>query len=101
MDLEYFVCQVNDELDGAMDYVKKAMEIKPMAPTWTPMLVEMATQELAHAEHLYRMAQDYYSKISASYGTDIPKCLSDLYSQMNENYTEKTAKVKVMMSLIK
>ena len=99
MDLEYMMCQINDELDGAADYAKKAMEIKPMAPTWTPILLEMAKAEMTHASNLYKMAQEYYGRISAYYGQTIPDHLSKMYSEITDTYTEKSLMVKTLMEM--
>lgn len=98
MDLEYFKDQICDELHGAKMYIKNAIEIKAMAPDWGPTLVDMSATELSHATNLYKMAEQYYTKITAQY-SEVPKYLKDMWDYITTEYTEKTAKVKYMHSL--
>lgn len=95
MDLEYFKDQICEELHGAKCYIKNAIEIKAMAPNWSPLLVEMSAAELKHAANLYTMAQEYYTKVTAQYN-EVPHYLKEMWDCIVDNYTEKTAKVKYM-----
>lgn len=95
MDATYFKDQIEDELHGACCYIKKAIELKPMATAWSKMLVEMSAAELKHAEYLKKMFDEYYQKMTESY-KEVPKYIQETRSEIIDMYTEKTAKVKLM-----
>lgn len=98
MDVKYFKEQIADELYGARCYIKKAIELKPMAPAWSKMLVEMSTAELKHAEYLYKMFTEYYQKISAAY-SEVPKYIDDAKAEIVDMYTEDTVAIKAMHTM--
>ena len=95
MDAEYFKEHICEELEGAKTYIKNAIEIKAMSPSWAKMFVEMSAAELSHATNLFKMFQEYYKKISETY-KEIPKYLEELNDSITEDYTEKFAQVKWM-----
>ena len=100
MDLKYFKCQIEDELQGAKDYIKRAIEIKPMSPKWGKMFYDMSTQELNHAENLYSMFNEYCSKITGSF-EEVPKYISETREKVVDMYTEEVACIKAMQSIFK
>ena len=95
MDAKYFKEQISDELEGAKCYIKKAIELKPMAPEWSKMLVEMSAAELKHAEYLHKMFGEYYKKISEAY-TTVPSYIADIREEITEMYTECTVQIRAM-----
>ncbi len=99
MDANYFKNQICDELDGAKCYIKKAIELKPMAPAWTKMLVEMSAAELKHAEYLYKMFGEYYQQMSNTY-TEVPKYIQDIRTEVTEMYVDEVAKIKLMHEMV-
>lgn len=96
MDVEYFKRQICDELCGAEDYAKRAIEIKPMSATWSAKLLEMSTQELDHAKKLFAMWQEYYGIQIKNREQDIPKYLEDANSEITDMYLEGSAKAQMM-----
>ena len=99
MDAKYFKDQIEDELHGAKCYIKKAIEIKPMSPSWSKMFVEMSTAELKHADYLYKMFGEYYQQMENNYRT-VPPYIQDIRTEITEMYTECTAKVKLMHEMV-
>lgn len=95
MDMEYFKNQICEELDGAKDYIKLAIELKPMAPAWSKVLVDMSAAELSHATNLNKMMQEYYSKLSETY-SEMPDYIKKTYDYTIDMYTEKSAKIRYM-----
>lgn len=95
MDLEYFKCQIMDELCGAEAYIKHAIELRAMSQTWSKLLVEMSAAELQHATNLYKMFEEFYQKMSANF-TEVPDYAKDIKDEIIEMYTEKYAYVKYM-----
>lgn len=99
MDAKYFKNQICDELNGAKCYIKKAIELKPMAPAWSKMLVEMSAAELKHAEYLYKMFGEYYQQMATTYKT-VPQYIQDIREEIVDVYTDMSAKIKLMHGMI-
>ena len=96
MTLYYFKEKIEDELDGSKDYIKRALEIKPMNPEWGKNLVDMSAAELAHAKHLFAMFQEFYKKLKEEYGNKMPAYMEKINDDINEMYTECSAKIKYL-----
>lgn len=56
-DINYFKEHIKEELDGAKDYIEKAIEAKINHPAWVHTFVAMADTEAEHAGHLMRMLE--------------------------------------------
>ena len=69
MDIEKYIDEIEEELDGAHGYAKKAKEAKKYSPQHATMYNEMAVQELGHAEKLLQMLKDDASKWSEPHKT--------------------------------
>lgn len=87
MDLVYFCNQIDNEISGAKDYIKKAIEIKPMNPDWAKQFSSMSEAEKDHALKLYTMMNTYVAKLEAGY-RETPKyirkateCARDSFSK--------------------
>ena len=65
--LEYFKDKIHDELCGAKEYVKMALEFKSSHPNWAKMFLDMSAAELNHSASLYRIADEYYKNAISSY----------------------------------
>lgn len=100
MDAYYFKEQIHDELHGAKAYIKRAIEFKAMNPTWAKTFAEMSAGELEHASHLYKMFQEYYSKLASTY-EKIPEYIEEINCCILDEYTECSAKVKYLHDMFK
>lgn len=98
MDLNYFKEHIEEELCGAKEYIKNAVEVKPMNQSWSKMLVEMSAAELSHANNLYKMFQEYYKVLTDSY-KETPKYIKEINSCVQDLYTEMYSSVKYMHDL--
>ena len=98
MDSKYFKKQIYEELDGAECYIRKAIELKPMAPAWSKMLAEMSSSELTHAEHLYKMFNEYYQKMTSTYKV-VPAYIQEANNEIQEMYTERPSKIKSLHTM--
>lgn len=67
MDLMYFCNKIDDEVDGAKNYIQKAIEIKPTNPDWAKNFIQMAEAEKEHALKLYTMMNTYVDKLQNGY----------------------------------
>lgn len=100
MDLDYLSEQIQEELCDAQDYIKKAIELKPMTESWSKKFFEMSTDEQKHAQYLFQMFNEYCSKISKSI-TEMPDYASELHKITVDRYTEQLAKIKAMTEIYK
>lgn len=57
MDVTYFKEHIHEELDGARDYIEKAIESKISHPAWVMQFVKMADMEADHAGTLMKMLE--------------------------------------------
>ena len=102
MDLQWFHDTIDEELDGAMTYAKKAIELKSMSEKMAKTFYDMANQEMEHAKHLFQMAIDYYDKVTEAYSTEsIPEYLSDIKDKIVECYTSKSLSTKLLIGMYK
>lgn len=99
MDAFYFKEQIEDELFGAKCYIKKALEIKPISPSWTKMFVEMSAAELKHAEYLFKMFGEYYQQMKNTY-KEVPRYIQDINTEITEIYTDDVAKIRLMHDMV-
>ena len=95
MNVWYFEKQIPDELHGAKDYIKRAIEIRPMHAPWAKQLVDMSEKELEHATALYKMFQEYYAKMESEY-KELPEYMTKAYKEISDEYTKCSAEVKML-----
>lgn len=62
MNANYFKDEICEELDGASDYMRKAIDCFKMHPEWSSTFVAMSEQEQKHAANLYKMFMELYSE---------------------------------------
>ena len=58
MTLEYFNKQIHEELDGAKEYIERAIEAKINHPMWVSKFSQMADMEASHAANLMKMLEE-------------------------------------------
>lgn len=96
MNLQYFKSQICDELKGARDYAKLAMATRETNRIWSETFKEMSKMELDHVSSLFKMAEEYYTKLDE---TEQKKC-AGLYRCIVNLVMEDTAKVKYMHEML-
>lgn len=52
---EYFRNHISEEIEGAMDYYSKAIELKKTNPDWAMRFFTMANMEVEHANCMTKM----------------------------------------------
>lgn len=100
MDIYYFKDQILDEIEGAKQYIKNALEIKPMNSDWAKRFYEMSLDEMKHAAALFKMAEEYYKIMSDTY-SEVPKYIKTTYEYIVNKYTEMGSLVKAMQDMYK
>lgn len=98
MDLKYLSSHICEELDGAEEYITKAIELKPMTMQWARTLMDMATAELTHANNLYKMYMEYYQKVNTS-NSELPAFMTEDYEDIVKKYSTRTALIKNMIDM--
>ena len=98
MDLTYLKEHICEELADAKEYANHAIELKPMAPTWGKMFIDMASAELTHASNLYKMFVEFYQKIVAAY-KETHDYIEEMYKEVCHCYTTKSAEAKIIIDM--
>lgn len=98
MDIEYFKNQVMEELEGAKQYAKYCIEIKPMNLNWSKMFFDMSNAELEHASNLFKMFEEYMVTLEKSF-QEMPDYINKMRSEVVDFYTEESAKVRYILSM--
>ena len=102
MDISYFKDKICDELDGACEYIKDAIEHKSTNMAWAKQFADMSAVELGHATNLFKMFEDYFNglvkDISEQSRAGMP-WLDSSKKEIVDMYTEKYAKVRYMHEL--
>lgn len=102
MTFSYLRSQICEELEGACEYIKKALELRISNPSWAKQYVEMSAAELNHAAVQYKIFEEHYTNITAVFSDDQKAAmpwLSEMLAEVTDLYSEKYAKVKAMHDL--
>lgn len=100
MNAEYFKEHICEELDGACDYIKKAIELKAMDAAMAKTFVDMSAAELNHANQLHKMFGEYYAKVTGVY-KEAPAYLAETKDYIEDIFPEKSAKILLMHEMYK
>ena len=100
MNAEYFEDHIYEELDGACDYIKKAIELKAMDAAMSKTFVDMSAAELNHATQLHKMFGEYYAKVVGPYKEE-PEYLVEVKDRIEEVFPDKSAKILLMHEMYK
>lgn len=93
MEIEHREQQLKGELDGAEEYIRLAIEIKPMNADWSKELVGMSAAELDHAGRLWKMFDQYHKIVAGSYKV-IPDYIEEDYCYVEDKYDKRVECIK-------
>lgn len=98
MDICYYNSQLKDELDGAFDYVKRAILIKKDHPIWADLYKKMSLAELDHAATIMKIFEEDYKAVLADEQNkgNTPVYLNDARKSIIDMYTEFSSKVNYL-----
>lgn len=88
---EYLRDHIMEELEGAKDYMTKALELKENYPSWAQKFYKMAEMEIEHANCM--------NKIFASMGDSDDPCHDSMYREVLEAYTKYMTDVSAMKKM--
>lgn len=100
MDAAYFEDHIMEELDGACDYIKRAIELKAMDVAMSKTFAEMSAAELNHATSLHKMFGEYYTKVAGVY-KEAPAYLVKVKDDIDAVFPEKSANILLMHEMYK
>lgn len=98
MNQAYLKEHLKEELEGAKEYIKRAIEIKAMDPSWGKLLYTMSVEELGHATNFYDMSVEYYNKVTSAY-KEPPKYMEECMDEITDMYAECSVKIKKMQEM--
>ena len=101
--IKKYVDQIAEELDGAKNYIEKALEYKAMGntpenTTRYNTYKEMSIQELSHGTNLHQFAVQDIEKLKAVY-PEIPSDMMEKWEKAHKEFIEKAAWIKQMQSM--
>lgn len=101
MDILYYNNQVKEELDGATEYIKKAILLKKDHPNWAQMYQKMSMTELEHASNIMKIFEEDYKAVVAQEEANghTPIYLNDCRKSIMDMYQEFSSKVNYMHEL--
>lgn len=88
---EYLRDHIMEELEGAKDYMTKAIELKENYPSWAKKFYKMAMMEVEHANCM--------NNIFASMGDSDDPCHDSMYREILEAYTKYMTDVSAMKKM--
>lgn len=98
MNMQFYKEHIEDELEGAKQYIRWAIELKGSKPSWSKSFVEMSAAELKHADALYKMHQEHFESIASAY-KEIPGYISEIEDCIEDMYDRCVSEVKHMHDL--
>mgnify|MGYP003337924644 CR=1 FL=1 len=93
--MKHIQCQIDEELEGACDYIDCAYAWKDEDMEWAEMYRNMAKQEMDHMNMLHMMAVREIKKVS---GTPEYEVMKNIYNYLHERLMEKADKVQRKIS---
>jgi Mn-containing catalase len=91
---------VEEELDGAENYIKMALAHKDDNASLAKVLYEISTQEMNHVAMLHdevkKMIQDYRREKG-----DPPAAMLAIYEYMHKRHIDKAARIKMLQAEFK
>ena len=97
--IKEYIDTISEELDGAKDYVEKALWYKAKGDSIRyAKYKEMSMQELGHAMTIHQFAAEDIAELEKVY-PDIPEAMQDAWDKSHNEYVEKVAWIKQMQNM--
>lgn len=91
---------IEEELDGAEEYAKKALKLKEEYPEVSDMLWIMSNEEMKHVQNLHAAVAKIIQQYRATDG-EPPEGMMAVYNYLHEKYIDKAKEVKVLQEMYK
>ena len=96
-EIKYLVEEIKEELEGAEEYAKHALQYKTSDKTLSDVFATIAAQELSHVDALHAQA---VRLIKAS-DDKPPAAMQAVWDWEHERMIEHAAKVKTLLDMLK
>lgn len=100
MDLDYFKDHICEELEGAKDYIMRAIEVKGMDATWSRTFYNMSLQESEHAKQLLKFFEDYVKIIDSNIATR-PEYVNEAMEYVIDEFTSRMSEITILQNIYK
>jgi len=91
---------IEDEIDGALEYVEKAVELKTEHKKLADTLCELSTEEVSHISRLHgeavRLIEDYRKEKG-----EPPAGMLAIYEYLHKKHIDKVAEIKRYQEMYK
>lgn len=89
---------IEDELEGAEGYAKKAMEIKEEYPEIADVLWMMSNEEMKHMQNLHTSVTKLISEYKEEHG-DPPAAMEAVYDYLHKKYVNEAKGIKILQDM--
>lgn len=93
--LRDIICDMDEELHDAKHRIKRAGKMKLVSADIAKRELEIAQQELQHAEKDHMSAVELITAYKKN--NDMPEIMSEIWNEAHDKYIEKVAKLKIMI----
>ena len=94
-----YVDKIDDEINGAKEYIETALWYKAKGDTARyNKYKEMSVQELGHATNIHQFAVEDIEKLEKVY-PDIPQDMMDKWNKAHKEFIERVAWIKQMQNM--
>lgn len=92
--------QIDEELDGAKEYIKMASKYKSEYPQIANMYYEMSLTEMTHVDKLHNAVASLINEMKVK-GVEVDPKMMAIYEYEHEKAMDKATKIKVMQEMYK
>lgn len=92
--------EIDDELDGAKEYIKMASKYKTEYPQIANMYYEMSLTEMTHVDKLHNAVVSLINEMKVK-GVEVDPKMMAIYEYEHEKAMDKATKIKVMQEMYK
>ena len=96
-EIKYLVEEIKEELEGAEEYAKHALQYKPSDKTLSDALATIAAQELSHVDALHTQAV----RLIKAQTDKPPAAMQAVWDWEHERMIERAAKVKILLDMVR
>lgn len=89
--------QIEEELEDSNKYINSALTYRTQFPKLAETYIELANEEIGHAEQLHKQVVSLISEIQI----EIPKFMQELWEEKHIELITKTAELKTKIELYK
>ena len=91
---------IEDELDGAEEYIEDALLYKEEYPMIAKTLFDISIEEMKHVDMLHNDVVDIIEKYKREHG-DPPEAMAAIYEHIHKKNIKKAAKIKMYQNQYK